>query len=174
MAGSPRLRLTTFLPAEIAVITGVSVGLQRTWRHLGYSEAVSGARWTRHSLRQTAALLVQGELFKRGIPPRVSYVGAKAAAHQILMWAQMNPRATAGKGIKPRGAWVKGKGKPQRYFVQWGVRKSEYAFTSDLNAVYRRKRGNDLSAAIIVDLMRLADHLVKAAGRPLATRKDAS
>src|SRR5215213_2876183 len=112
MAKTSRIRLATFLPAEVATITGVTVGLQRTWRHQGYSDAVSGERWTRHSLVQTAALLIQGELFKRGIPPRISRICAKTAAVQILMWAQKNPRATAaGKGSKTRGMWSKGKNK---------------------------------------------------------------
>jgi hypothetical protein len=163
-------KLATFLPSEVATITGVSVGLQRTWRHQGYSESVSGGSWTRHSLLQTAALLVQGELFKRGIPPRVSRICATAAAPQILLWAQGNPRATASrKGSKPRGLWLKEKGTPHRFLIQWGIRKKDYEFTSDLNAFYRRKRSRDLLATITIDLKRLANHLVTSAGRPLAT-----
>jgi hypothetical protein len=164
-----RVELATFLPSEVASITGVSVGLQRTWRHQGYSNAASGERWTRHSLLQTAALLVQGELFRRGIPPRVSRICAKAAAPQILMWAQRNPRSTArDKAFKRRGTWLREKGKLQQFLIQWGVRRKDYAFVSDLNAFYRRNPSHDRSAAIVIDLTRLSNHLVTAAGRPLA------
>jgi hypothetical protein len=173
MARTRRSRLATFLPAEVAEITGVSVGLQRTWRHQGYSNAASGERWTRHSLLQTAALLVQGELFRRGIPPRVSRICAKVAAPQILMWAQRNPRASASnKDSKPLGMWLKGKSKPQRFLIQWGVRRKDYAFVSDLNAFYRRNPSHDRSAAIVIDLSRMAKHLVTAAGRSLAILRD--
>src|SRR5688572_25336427 len=110
MPKAKKFQLASFLPAEVAAITGVSVGLQRTWRHQGYSDSTTGESWTRHSLLQTAALLVQGVLFKRGIPPRVSRICATAAAPQILLWAQGNPRATASrKGSKPRGMWLKEK-----------------------------------------------------------------
>jgi hypothetical protein len=168
-----RVEQATFLPSEVAGITGVNVGLQRTWRHQGYADTTSRDNWTRHSLLQTAAFLVQGELFKRGIPPRVSRICAKAAAPQILMWAQKNPRAIAsGKSSKPRGMWLKGKGKPQRFLIQWGVRRKDYAFANDLNAFYRRNPSQDQSAAIVIDLTRLANHLVTAAGRPLATVRE--
>lgn len=163
MVKTSEIRLATFLPAEVAAITGVGVGLQRTWRHQGYLDAGSADRWTRHSLPQTAALLIQGSLFKRGIPPRVSRICAKAAAQQVLMWAQKNPRAS-----KPRGMWVR-KSKPQRFLLQWGIHKRCYEFTTDLNRFYQRKRRHDLSAAIVIDLARLADQLVTLAGRPLAT-----
>lgn len=168
MARSPQLRLTTFLPAEVAKITGVSAGLQRTWRHQGYLHRRSGASWTKHTLLQTAALLVQGELFQRGIPPRVSRICSKVAAPQISHWAQINPRSTAGsKSFRSHRTRLKRKSKPHRFLIQWGIGRRSYEFTNDLTAFYRRKRSQELAAAIVIDLMRLADHLVLTAGRPL-------
>ena len=100
---------------------------------------------------------------------------AKSAASQILIWAQKNPLfLKGGKRSKPRGVWLKGTSKPSRFLVQWGVHKQDYTFTNALDVFYEQKRRPDLSAAIVIDLTRLADHLVKAAGRPLATLADAS
>ena len=171
MSNAKRCEVTTFLPSEVAAISGVNVGLQRTWRHQGHLESMSSGRWTRHTLLQTAALLVQGELFRRGIPPRVSRNCARAAAPQILIWAHRYSGVRGGRKY-PKAGTTKPKGQLKRFLVQWGPRQKNYAFATSLDAFYRVKSRQNLSAAIIIDLRRMAEHLVTAAGRSLARVKE--
>jgi hypothetical protein len=165
MAKSIKLPRVTFLPADVAEITGVGVGLQRTWRHQGYSDTTRGANWTRHSLLQTAALLVQGELQKRGIPPRTSYSFARFAAPRILDWLKTEPRPN------PRGTGASRRGTPARFLVHWGLSKRDRTLTSNLNSLYETRHRENLSAAIVIDLRLLADHLRAAAQAHLASRR---
>jgi hypothetical protein len=57
----------------------------------------------------------------------------------------------------------------ERFMIQWGSRSRDYALTRRLDTFYRGKSRRNLSAAIVIDLYRMADHLVTAADRPLVT-----
>lgn len=164
-----KFELATFLPAEVAEITGVKPTLQRTWRHEGYLAPTKRDAWTRFTLEETAELLVQGQLYQRGIAPRISRIAAQASATQILLWAQQQPHATDDpKGLARGKRWVRRRGRPERFLIQHGIGERDYSFSSDLNAFYVRNSNLNLSAAIVLDLARLGKHLVVSAARALA------
>jgi hypothetical protein len=148
-----RDKRSTFLPAQVETITSVSPALQRTWRFRGHAESGNGGSWNRYSLLDTAQFLVQGELFKRGFPPRVSRLCARLAAPHIVLWAQKVQ--TGGKGRQV----ARSSRKPKRFLIQFGNSKTSCALGNNLTSFYDRTRDPKLATAIVIDLARLGKRL---------------
>jgi hypothetical protein len=158
---------TTFTPAEAEGLAGVNVVQQRNLRRHGYLPKTPKGM-TRFKLDGAASLLVTGKMTERGIPPSTSTDIAKSAGVLILLFAQDVPGAIAdpenlARGEKP----IKyPPGMRKRFLIAYGKSKNEFSFENDLTAFYGGK-GADLTAAIVLDLQRLAETLCERAGRPL-------
>jgi hypothetical protein len=114
-------------------------------------------------LQEAAELLVQGQLHQRGIAPRISRIAAQASAKKILHWAQHQFGTIA--SAKDRKRKRRLDQAAEHFLIQYGTRKRDCEFTSDLTAFYSRRGDARLGAAIVLDLQRLGRHLATAAGR---------
>jgi hypothetical protein len=159
---------TTFTPAEAEAITGVNVVQQRNLRRHGYLPKTPKGM-TRFKIDGSAGLLVTGKLAERGIPPSTSTGIAKSAGVLILLFAQDVSGAIAdpenlAQGEKPIKYQT---GMRKRFLIAYGKSKNEFIFENDLTAFYAGKGAADLTAAIVLDLQRLAETLCERPGRPL-------
>lgn len=159
---------TTFTPAEAETITGVNVVQQRNLRRHGYLPKTSKGM-TRFKIKEAAGLLVMGKLAERGIPPSTSTEVANSAAALIMLFAQDCSGAIHDPENRARGE------KPikylrltrRRFLVAYGKSENEFSFENDLTTFYAGKSDADLTAAIVLDLQRLAETLCARAGTPL-------
>lgn len=158
---------TTFRPDEAEVITGVNVILQRNWRRAGYLPKTRKGM-ARFEIETTADMLAKGKLAERGIPPSTSTRIAKSAATLMMLFAQDCPGAiddTTGRAIEKPIKFLPASRK--RFLLAYGKTENKFWFENDLTSFYAKKLDADLTAAIVLDLQRLAETLCARAGRPL-------
>lgn len=160
---------TTFTPAEAEAITGVNVVQQRNLRRHGYLPKTPKGM-TRFKIDGAAGLLVTGKLAERGIPPSTSADIAKSAGVLILLFAQNVSGAVhdpESRAIHEAAPLPYPPGMRRRFLIAYGKSKNKFSFENDLTAFYAGKSDADLTAAIVLDLQRLAETLCERAGRPL-------
>jgi hypothetical protein len=98
--------------------------------------------------------MVQAELLKKGIPPRMGYAFARSAAREILKWTNTKV-----------GTALFGSSKTPRFLVCWGVGNRKRVLTSNLNSFFHTADGKELGTAVVIDLKQIARRLRKAAGQ---------
>jgi hypothetical protein len=155
----------TYLPARVYEITGYNPENQRNLRRSGYLDK-EGDGWTNLSLKDAAKLLVMGELSKVArVPPSVGREVAETAAIVILLYAFELPGAVLDAGnLNPRN-------EPRLHSAP-GAERIRFLVWQDGRAHFLRNldkgfHSRSFGAAIVLDLLALAERLLERAGGPL-------
>jgi hypothetical protein len=169
MAKGINFEATTFTAGEAGEISGLNPMRQQNLRRHKYLPPTPQGTWTRYDLKMMGVLLIHGRCSDLAIPPKTAkaiIASATTAAVFILGFAQK----CTGVIDNPLGLAT---GKPitfgptqqlRRFLISYGT---EVTFQNDIGEFYAKKWDADLSAAIVFDLKRMADHLCERAGRPL-------
>lgn len=168
---SIRFEHATFTAKEVEVLTGRTVAQQKNDRRAGYAEGSEGG-WVRANPYALAQSLVVQVLSDRGVPPATAYPIAKSAATLIILRAFSLPGAVddpenLARGEEPLKSTEEAR--KQRYLIVSGKEQPRFHHTADVRGFFEGQPIEDTTATavIVLDLWRLADQLLRRAGKPL-------
>lgn len=168
---SIRFDHTTFTAKEVEALTGRSVAQQKNDRRAGYAEGSEGG-WVRANPYALARSLVMQVLADRGVPPATAHPIAKSASTLIILRAFSLPGAVSdpedlAHGEEPLKA--SRDARTLRYLIVSGKDQPRFHHIADVRGFFEDQPIEDeiAAAVIVLDLWRLADQLLRRAGKPL-------
>lgn len=166
---------SSFRPGEIRHLTGLSLVHQTKLRERGHLGPKNGG-WARYSVQDAARLLAIAKLSLLGIGPTTGtslFDKASAAATHIIRFAYNIPGAiydpnNLAKGERPLSFFPENM--TRRYLIAYGTDGEGLAFAreGELDQLFKLT-GENLCAAIVLDLKRIAVDFAVGAGKPLVT-----
>jgi hypothetical protein len=168
---SMRFEHATFTAKEVEELTGRSVAQQKNDRRAGYADGSDGG-WVRANPYALAQSLVMQALAERGVPPATAHPIAKSASTLIILRVFSLPGAVddpadIARGEEPvKADW---EARTLRYLVVTGKEQNRFCHTADVRSFFEDPplEDADLAAVIVLDLWRLAELLLRRAGKPL-------